>query len=138
MDELKQEFRTPRWLQLFLAAAAAGAGAAAVVWVYFYGTGRAWLPIAALLMLTAAAMESATTCVTLGRRTIVILQNFRRTEILREDIDSVTWAAGTGVSLKLKSGAWVKLPDVGNSQSRANSIRAWIRRAEDGGGVDSG
>jgi hypothetical protein len=128
MEKVTQEFRTPRWLRLVLGGATVGATAGIAVWVYLNGTERAWLGVAGLLALIVATLDSATTRVTLGRSAIVIVSNFRRRDLPRHEIDSVTWEAGVGVSLKLKGGAWVKLPDVGNSQSRANSIRAWIRR----------
>jgi hypothetical protein len=52
----------------------------------------------------------------------------------RAEIDSVTWDAGVGVALKLVSGRWVRLPELGrNSQSVTNTIRAWLKRTAAGG-----
>ena len=46
----------------------------------------------------------------------------------RKEIVSVTWEKGCGVSLKLVSGKWQKLPEVGRgAQAVTNSIRAWLK-----------
>lgn len=48
-------------------------------------------------------------------------------------ITSVTWEGGVGVSVKLSSGGWAKLPELGyNSQSLANTLRAWLKRVKAG------
>ena len=45
------------------------------------------------------------------------------------EISSVKWQWGTGVFLKLHEGGWAKLPELGrNSQSIANTVRAWLKR----------
>ena len=54
---------------------------------------------------------------------------FKKQFIAWENIDSVTWESGCGVSVKLKNGKWIKVPDFGHqSAGIANSIRAWINR----------
>lgn len=113
-----------------LGTATVGAAAGTVIWAYLGGMGGAWPGVVGVLVLCVATLESATTHVTLEADVMAIVSNFRRRAVPREEIDSVTWQAGAGVALKLKDGAWVRLPDVGNSQSRANSIRAWIRQGK--------
>ncbi len=54
---------------------------------------------------------------------------FENKIFLKESMQKVTWESGVGVSIQLKDSSWVKIPDLGNSQSVCNSIRAWIRRA---------
>jgi len=67
--------------------------------------------------------------VTLDLDKITFNHGFRRREIPRAKIESVTWAKGGGVSLKLVDGQWVGLPGVGRtSQGLTNSIRAWLKR----------
>jgi hypothetical protein len=45
------------------------------------------------------------------------------------DIESVTWASGSGVSVKLSNGGWAKMPELGyNAQGLANTLRAWLKR----------
>jgi hypothetical protein len=51
-----------------------------------------------------------------------------RTAIRKEDIESVTWEAGCGVSLRMKAQTWRRVPDLGRAQGVCNSIRAWLKR----------
>ena len=51
-----------------------------------------------------------------------------RTSIRKEEIESVTWEAGCGVSLRMKTQTWRRIPDLGRAQGVCNSIRAWLRR----------
>ena len=56
---------------------------------------------------------------------LIVVSNFRERVVPRTEIESVTWEAGCGVSLKMNDGKWVKLPDYGhNAQGMTNSIRA--------------
>lgn len=49
------------------------------------------------------------------------------------DIASVRWEWGAGVSVKLTSGGWAKLPELGyNSQGLANTLRGWLTRVRAG------
>jgi len=73
-------------------------------------------------------LEALLTRVTLDHDELVIDRNFRRRRIAKGDIAAVSWERGVGVVLKTTAGAMMKLPDVGDSQSRANAIRAWLKR----------
>lgn len=85
--------------------------------------------MAAFALIAIAGMaDTLTTSVRLYADSLVIMSNFRRRMIPRSELEHVTWEGGVGASLRMKSGRWVKLPDVGNSQSVTNSIRAWIKR----------
>ncbi|HEX2854105.1 MAG TPA: hypothetical protein VHO24_12775 [Opitutaceae bacterium] len=53
---------------------------------------------------------------------------FWRTSIPKEEIESVTWEAGCGVSLRMKSQTWRRIPDLGRAQGVCNSVRAWLKR----------
>jgi hypothetical protein len=54
---------------------------------------------------------------------------FRSKTIPRAEIESVTWAAGCGASIVLRSGKGVSLPSVGrNAQGLTNTIRAWLNK----------
>jgi hypothetical protein len=45
----------------------------------------------------------------------------------------VVWERGSGVSVRLVDGDWLKLPETGHdSQVRANAIRAWLKRPAPG------
>ena len=64
----------------------------------------------------------------LGENELGITHNFRRSVIPRANIEKATWAKGCGVSLVLKDGSWVQVPDIGlNSQGLCNSVRAWAK-----------
>ncbi len=58
---------------------------------------------------------------------------FRRRQYPASAIRSVTWEGGSGVSVELVQGGWAKLPELGyNSQSLANTLRAWLKRCRKG------
>ncbi len=60
---------------------------------------------------------------------LLIASGWRWRRYQRSIVDHATWSAGSGVSIRLKDGSWVKLPELGyDSQSLTNSIRAWLRR----------
>ncbi|MDH3423118.1 MAG: PH domain-containing protein [Gemmatimonadota bacterium] len=82
------------------------------------------------LLLAVGLTDALTTRVELNDQGLIRVANFRRRFVPRAQIESVTWEGGTGVAIRLTDGSWVRLPDVGNSQARANSIRAWIKRTE--------
>ncbi len=88
------------------------------------------LSFAAFFALTIlAVLELAQRRIELSEDRLSFVVNFRRRSIPRADIDSVTWAKGAGVSLKLTDGTWVHLPEVGpGNQGLTNSIRAWLKR----------
>ena len=49
------------------------------------------------------------------------------------EIRSVKWEGGSGVVLELVQGGWAKLPELGyNSQSMANTLRAWLKSSRRG------
>ena len=48
--------------------------------------------------------------------------------IQRDQIESVTWEAGCGVSVRTKEQKWIRVPDLGRAQGVCNSIRAWLNR----------
>jgi len=53
---------------------------------------------------------------------------FGKRSLRKEMIESVTWAAGCGVSLRTKEQKWIHIPDLGRAQGVCNSIRAWLKR----------
>jgi hypothetical protein len=52
----------------------------------------------------------------------------RRESIAKAQIEKVTWEKGCGVFVFLKDQTSKKVPDLGNAQSVANAIRAWLKR----------
>jgi hypothetical protein len=54
---------------------------------------------------------------------------FFRRQYQASTIRGVKWEGGSGVSVELVQGGWVKLPELGyNSQSLTNTLRAWLKR----------
>lgn len=81
-------------------------------------------------MMVAGVIAVFTDGIDLHKNELRIKHNFRRSSIRRANIDNVTWGKGVGVSLKLKDGSSLILPDIGlNSQSVCNSVRAWVKAA---------
>ena len=122
-------FRSPTWSLWFLGIAclATALGAALLYVTSGVSISSIGLGIVALLT-TVGFADGLMTRVELNDEGLTRVANFQRRFIPRAQIDSVTWEAGTGVAIRLTDGSWVRLPDVGNSQARANSIRAWIKR----------
>jgi hypothetical protein len=58
---------------------------------------------------------------------------FHRRRYSASEIQSVKWEWGSGVVLELSGGGWGKLPELGyNSQSLANTLRAWLKSCRAG------
>ena len=87
-------------------------------------------------LLVVALAELAQTRLVLGEAILTCVSLFRRRDIPREEIESVTWEKGGGVSLKLANGQWFRLPGVGKTlQGTTNTVRAWLRRTADTAGT---
>lgn len=124
-------FRSPIWLSCFLGigALASGVGAGLLFLnegVSAYSVGLGLLAV----FLVVGLADALVTRVEFNDEGLIRVANFRRRFVRRAEIENVTWEGGTGVAIRLTDGSWVRLPDVGNSQARANSIRAWIKRTE--------
>lgn len=125
------EFRSPRWLRTPLALASV---LLALACGYFYHSEGLSLHFAVagglLLLVVLGLADAIQTRVTLRDDQLQIRSGFRTRTLTRAELGSVSWATGCSVTLRLRSGAIVALPDVGNSQAVANSIRAWIKRTQ--------
>ena len=127
----RTRFHTAPWIRVALSIIAAGSLAAAV---YFYSEeGLSWLTAffaGFSVFCGAGIIESFTAYIALEDTEVRFRQTLRSTAIPRSAIRRVTWEGGSGVSLLLDDGTWVKLPDLGqNSQGLTNSIRAWLKDA---------
>ena len=128
-SEEKRVYRTPRWHWVVLAAAFAVVAAMTVI-AFTVDLSR-WYKVgyaAFCALFVVGAVELKLRHLTIEADRITWTGNFRRGEVHRSEIESVTWAKGGGVSLKLTSGKWVPLPDVEGYQGLTNTIRAWLRR----------
>ena len=130
-------FRSPRWLRFLLAFVCLGASVSAVALYRLQGVAASTIGVAGFAVLAVLGLADALlTRVEVDDAGLTRVSGFRRTRIPRADIDRVTWEAGAGVSVRLSSGSWVKLPDVGNSQARANALRGWLKRTASVGEAD--
>lgn len=71
-------------------------------------------------------VELLTSYVILDELHLRIRKNFRLTVLQRAEIETVNVAKGCPVTLTLKDGRYVKIPDLG-TRNIGNSLRAWIR-----------
>ena len=123
-------FRSPRWLMIFLAIVCVASSVGFALLLQRYGLALRTMGVGAFALFSAAGLVDALlTRVELKEDALIVVSNLRKRTIPRAEIASVTWASGVGVALVLMDSRVVKLPDVGNSQSRANSIRAWLAQA---------
>ncbi len=94
---------------------------------------RAGLSVAYLLLILGAlsivaAVQQAMTRIVLLPDRLEFGGLVGRTSIRKEEIESVTWEAGCGVSLRMKAQTWRRVPDLGRAPGVCNSIRAWLKR----------
>lgn len=75
------------------------------------------------LSLLVGLVEASTSFVKLSDSEFRMRKNFRTIAIPRDDIDAVSVAKGCPISLKLRNGRHVELPDLGY-QGLDNSLRA--------------
>jgi hypothetical protein len=93
--------------------------------------GRFSLPHLVMLfgiLVTAAAVEHFFSGIHLFPDRLEYGNPFWKKSIRKEEIESVTWEAGCGVSLRMKSQTWRKIPDLGRAQGVCNSIRSWLKK----------
>jgi len=134
----RTEFRAKHWLKLGTLLVAAVASTLFAYSILAKGLAlQTWTLGAISAIAVAGLVEALVARVSLEERGIRVFSLHRRYFVPRADIESVTWEAGSTVALRLTSGAWVKLPDLGhNTQGIANSIRAWLQRAQSDGVID--
>jgi len=73
-------------------------------------------------------LDILTMRVSISEEMIEVVNNGRRRTISRSEIESVSWAKGCGVSIKLKDENWLKLPNVfSNYQGAVNTLNAWLK-----------
>ena len=134
-EDSVRELRPPGWhWAAALVVLAISIGMAALS---FSAPSPAWQRAVAALFVVVAQLgllELSRKVVRLDDEGLYFVRNFRGTRLPRSEIDSVTWASGVGVSLKLVDGRWIPLPEVGNgSQAMTNVIRAWLKRTAKAG-----
>jgi hypothetical protein len=127
-------FRPKPWLVVSVITAAALFIAGAIFTYFSSGWSLTTIVFIVLAAIgCAGVLEIATSRIRLSDEVIEFGAVWTRKRYAAAQIESVTWASGCGVSLKLSQGGWVQLPDLGyNSQSLTNSVRAWLKRSRKG------
>jgi hypothetical protein len=129
--DAERTIRTAPWLLLLIVVVTALFAVGALTTVQDAGWGLAAIGLVALALLGLIALfESVSARIVLSDDGIRVVSFWITRVYAAAEIGSVRWEGGSGVALKLASGAWVKLPELGrDSQSIVNIIRAWLERA---------
>jgi len=126
--------RPKAWVVALVLAAATVFVAGAVSSYYHSGWNWVSLGFAGLSVLGVVGVtEVASTRIVLSENLLEAGSVWSRHRYPVADIASVTWEWGAGVSVKLSSGGWARLPELGyDSQGLANTLRAWLKRVRAG------
>jgi hypothetical protein len=125
-----QTLRPKRWLLAIIA----GVALLFIVGATFTSLQFGWtLTSITLTIMSGLAVggivELATSRIVLSPNSLEAGSIWSRRRYAVTDVESVTWASGSGVSVKLSNGRWAKMPELGyNSQGLANTLRAWLKR----------
>ncbi len=88
-----------------------------------------WGTVMLLVLFSLSLLAAAMTKIENNGEFVMIVENFKRIDILKTLIENVSWEKGAGAHLKLASGKLVKLPATGrNDQGVTNSVRSWLVR----------
>ena len=125
----RKSFRTQPVRILLISAIPIGAG---IVAYLTYGSEEdwfvPWFMVGFFVLGVFALVEAVTDFLVLDTHELRFRKSFRSVQIPKTEIETVTWTKGGGVSLKLASGKWVMIPDMGyDSKGLTNSISAWVR-----------
>ncbi len=128
MERSGRQFSSTRWRNTWTLAFFLSATFVAVVYsAYFEFSWISVFFIGFSVLSFLAFIESASDYIHLDENEIRFRRLFRKTSVNKRAIERVKWEKGSGVSLRLISGEWVKIPNMGhNSQGLANSLRSWI------------
>ena len=135
----RTEFRSRLWLKLGTLLAVAISITLLAFSIRARGVSlQTWVLGAISALAVAGLVEALVARVSLEERGVRVFSVRRRYFVPRAEIESVTWESGSPVALRLTSGAWIELPDLGhNTQGVANSIRAWLQRPQTAGVKDN-
>ena len=127
----RTEFRNPRWLLVLYILVGVICGIVVFKWVRWDTS--PWLIVSLSVFSVLgflAVIETLTSNLKLNKSTLEFRSWFKHKIIAKDEIESATWASGCPVSIKLKGGKYVSLPEslMLNSQGTVNSIRAWLKR----------
>lgn len=127
-----RRFRSAPWMRWL--AALGPLLAALAAWQIHAAEG--WSPLALLAAALApffllGFLDALTAKVELHPGHLLVVQHLRKRSFPRHAFRKAGWDKGGPAALQFASGEWLRLPPVGPSnQGLANSLRAWLGRAE--------
>ncbi|MGI9227927.1 MAG: hypothetical protein ACR2PU_03955 [Gammaproteobacteria bacterium] len=127
----RTEFRNPRWLLILYLIIGIACGFVVFKWVRWDTSPWLFVSLSVFSILGfLAVIETQTSYMKLNKSTLEFRSWFKHKIIAKVEIESATWASGCPVSIKLKDGKYISLPEslMLNSQGTVNSIRAWLKR----------
>jgi hypothetical protein len=125
-----QVLRPKRWLLAMVA----GVALLVIAGAAFTYRQSGWTFTSTVLAIMSAlgiggVLELATSRIVLSASGLEAGSIWSRRRYAVADVESVTWAAGSGVSVKLSNGGWARMPELGyNAQGLSNTLRAWLKR----------
>jgi hypothetical protein len=132
------EFRQSIWVAIVVGLGAVVSAVGFVVLAKTVGLGwQVWLLGGLSTIFLVGLADAVSSFVRLEPETLRMRNNFRHRTLKRDELVEVTWAKGCPVSVKNISGTWVQLPPLGDSPAIANSIRAWLKKAQQGAPTDA-
>jgi hypothetical protein len=136
-DDVPRVLGTAPWVYVAVGAADLLFTLGAVGLYLHQGLGVGFVVFVLLATLAGLGLaEAAISRIVLGAHALEVQSLRSRGRYPASEIRSVNWEGGSGVSLQLATGRWVKLPELGrNSQSVANAVRAWLKRSSSGTGT---
>ena len=120
-------FRPPLWLAVFLLVTAVALALLLTV-LNIARTPWAWILMPLAVLAALAAIEGCQSKVVLTESDLEITSKFRKRRFPRSGFESVQWAYGCPVSLRLRSGGQLTLPSTMDSSKVAPAIKAWLRQ----------
>ena len=75
-------------------------------------------------------LEIYQTRTTIYQSHIEIIHSFKRSQIMKNEIEKVTWEKCCSASVLLKNGEWISVPAYGiTNQGMCNTLRAWLKKS---------
>ena len=129
---MRQTLRPARWLVVSAVSSGLLFVTAAVCMYQLEGWSYTSVGLALCSMISVGAIaELAMSRIAFVGETMQVANLWSVRSFRRDEIRSVKWEGGVGVSIEVENGKWLNLPDFGlNSQGVVNTVRAWLKKTE--------